>query len=287
METQELTLPGQIVKMSNTLARAPWCPQSVWEARLLATVASIVKKDDDDFQDYTIPLDALLDGSSDGDTYAAIDAATDRLQEARVNLPKENGRGFKKYSFFSYFEYDAPGKGIPGKLTCRFDKAMKPHFLALKSHFKKWDRVEFLSLPSVYSQRLFMILKSWDDKPEITISISELHKMLDAPKSIRSNFKDFRRRVLEPAHKHITSKTSLSFDWEPIKEGRKVHSVRFVFSKPRQMQVVKTKEKQTSQKNNELFKMSAECLFKAHGGRCDKGNPKTPKLCAFCQKNMQ
>lgn len=78
---------------------------------------------------------------------------------------------------------------------------------------------------------MFEVLKSWDDKPEITISLSSMHETLNTPESFRANFAEFRRRVLEKAHKDITKETSFSYEWEPVKHGRAVTGVRFIFAK--------------------------------------------------------
>ena len=81
--------------------------------------------------------------------------------------------------------------------------------------------MEFLLLPSIYSQRIYEFLKSWDDKPETIISVLDLHEMLNTPNSFRANFTEFRRWVLEKAHKDISKYTKLIYEWEPIKKGPK------------------------------------------------------------------
>ena len=92
------------------------------------------------------------------------------------------------------------------------------------------DKDALLDLLSIYSQRLFEILKSWSDKPEVELTVLYLKTILEVPKSMK-NFAEFRRRVLEKAHNDITKYTSLRFEWEPIKKGRSVESVRFIFAK--------------------------------------------------------
>jgi len=282
MAEKQLMLPGEIVKISNSLARAPWGPSNVWEARLLANVASMVKNDDEDFKDYEIPLDSILGKSYGGNVYKAIDEATAKLMSTGVTLPKQHGKGFRKYHFFSYFEYTAPGKGVPGKLLCRFDKAMKPHFLDLKKHFKAWNMIEFLMLPTTYSQRIYMILRSWDDKAEKTITLAELREMLDLPKTYE-RYPDIRRRILDPAEKYINKFTSLYYKWEPIKKGRRIHSIRFVFSKPRRDEVAKKKQvedKEKTRANNQKLALAAYNCYLANNCNYDENS----KICQTCDK---
>ena len=54
--------------------------------------------------------------------------------------------------------------------------------------------------------------------------------MLDSPASFRADFRQFRTRVIEKAHKDIHEKTSLRFEWEPVKAGRSVEAIRFLFA---------------------------------------------------------
>lgn len=109
---------------------------------------------------------------------------------------------------------------------------MQPYLLELKGCFTVYNLTEYLSLPSLYSQRIFEITKSLANSKdgEAIISMADLHRFLDSPKSFQANFKDFRRFVLEKAHKDITEKTSFRFEWEPVKVGRSVEKIRFIFS---------------------------------------------------------
>ncbi|MEG1913362.1 MAG: replication initiation protein, partial [Cloacibacillus sp.] len=113
---------------------------------------------------------------------------------------------------------------------------------------------------------------------------AELHDLLSTPESFRKDFRQFRIYVLEKAHKDITSKTTLFYEWEPIKQGRSVVSVRFIFARRRALPMAAKKaddarEKQ-SQDNTRLGVAAISC-FNAQGNQCSKEKPRT-KLCKFC-----
>lgn len=224
MAAKQLMLPLAIVKKSNALCRARWHIESVYEPRLVALVASKIHKDDKDFCVYEIPIKEVIGVGADGRTYKLLEEAVDGLMGRIITMPKEHG--WAKCTVFSYCEYDAKKSVI----KVRFDPSMKPHYLELQEKFTQYNLMEFLGLPSTYSQRLYEILKSWDDKPEVTIDIPGLYEMLDIPPSLRANFAFFRRRVLEKAHKDINKKTTLEYEWEPIKKGRSVGAIRFIFA---------------------------------------------------------
>ena len=279
MAARQLLLPGEIIKKSNALCRARWSVDSVYEPRMVALVASKVRVDDKAFHDYEIPVSELIGPAADGRTYKLISDVIDNLIGRVVTMSKEHG-GFAKCAIFSYCEYD-PKRGI---VKARFDPHMIPHYLELKKRFAQYNLFEFLSLPSTYSQRIFEILKSWDDKPETTIELAELRSMLSLDKEFQ-RWPDFRRYVVEKAHKDITGKTSLAYEWEPIKKGRAVVAVRFIFSAKKAEQAKNKKKakesKKTSARNNKLFLDVMECFTK-QGGDCREHLSKDH--CTFCRK---
>jgi len=230
----------EVVKKSNALARARWSAESVWEPRLVALLASKVSAEDTDFQVYELPVSELIEKSdkrTSGRTYLELAAVVERVMSRVITIKEENGKGWTKYNVFSRCRY----RFADGVLELRFDPDLKAHFLNLQKNFAQYNLLEYLMLPSIYSQRIFEILKSWVDKPDVAISLDDLHEMLDTPDSLRNDFAQFRRRVLEKAHKDIHQDTSLTFDWEPIKRGRTVVSIRF-FLGPGQLAVRESKD---------------------------------------------
>lgn len=281
MNKKILNQSGEIVKMSNALARGKWLPKSIYEPRLIAQVAARVHKDDKEFKTYEIPVTAILQGKVDGRTYKILADAADNLMGKIITVDTDNKRGWIKYTIFSRCEYDA-GKGC---IRARFDPDLKPHYLNLKSNFAKYNLNEYMNLPSSYSQRIFEILKSWDDKPETKIQLSALHDMLNSPPSLRSRYQDFRRKVLEKAFNDIHKYTTLRYEWEPIKTGRKITAIRFVFSKPRKNELI-AKEKDTQEKKGQKAAAkrhqaaleAAECY---KNGNC---NPNGSLRCTICKQ---
>lgn len=224
MGVKQLMLPNKTVKKSNALARARWSPDSVWEPRLVAMLAAQIKAGDTDFQTYEIRLVDILGKDPGGKDYQEFEKAIDKVMSRVITL--RNGDDWKKYTMFSSCEYISK-RGI---LKIGFHPDLKEHYLQLKQYIK-YNLLEFMLLPSIYSQRLFEFLKSWDDRKEAIIELKELHEMLDTPKALRAKYKDFRVRVLEKAHKDILKFTDLYYTWEPVKKGRAVSWIKFIFGK--------------------------------------------------------
>jgi plasmid replication initiation protein len=127
-----------------------------------------------------------------------------------------------------------------------------------------------------------MLLKSWDGLSSVTVNLDELHQKLDVPESLRKKFPDFRRRVLERAYEDINATTSLSFEWEPIKSGRTIIAIRFLFQTV--SRIGQKSQKTTKEELIELQAKSNKCYEKL--GRVGKECVPRPrsKTCKYCQE---
>ena len=195
--------------------------------------ASLVNHDDikenQSFVEYKISASSILpDTCTGGDNYKQLQEAAKILIDQKI-VQQKHEKHFKYYSLFSTIEYDN------GTIRGEFHKDLIPFFLVLKEKFTKMRLNEYMQLPSIYSQCIFSFLKSWDDKKEIIIKLSELHEMLDTPPSFRKDFYEFKRRVLDKAYKDINEKTSLGFEFEAIKSGRAFSEIKFKFVKKRKI----------------------------------------------------
>jgi plasmid replication initiation protein len=229
MHQLPIVFPNDFVKKSNDFIRSKLTIKDTLAGRMLAIAASVIQTGDVDFYAYKISTDAFFinDRNKGGSQYEQIKKATDDL--AQANMFKKTGKNsFVRYPIFYKIAYES------GFIEITFHPEAKPFFLDLKEHFTKYNLIEFLMLRSVYSQRLFEVLKSWESISEVCIQLHDLQNTLNATDSLRKNFAHFSRRVLEPAHKEIHEKTSLDYDWETIKTKNKVTAIKFIFYKKNQ-----------------------------------------------------
>lgn len=284
MGTQQLTLPGEVVKKDNRLVRSKITISNVEASRILANLVACIHTDDKTLKRvYRVAVkDFLTDTSGRG--YARVKGLCRELAQATVELEEPDPDGphpiFETGAIFSRIVYR---KGI---VEAEFNGHMAPFLLDLQQCFTQYSLIEYLKLPSIYSQRIFEILKSWHRMPEVVISMAELHRMLDSPASFRANFKEFRRWVLEKAHKDITAHTSFWYEWEPVKAGRSVEAIRFQFA-PGQKAIAEEaqqKAKEEKQRRLQAQRMSRalDCA-KAKGGDCRTMDNK-PIVCKACRQ---
>jgi plasmid replication initiation protein len=283
MAMLHLPLPSELVKKSNALARSKWQSESLWEQRIVALVASKVHEADEDFFTYRIPV-AELTGVSDanlsGFQYEEIKKSILRLGKAAIYVPGKNPRNFMQYTIFAKCGYE------DGFIVAGFHPDLKPHYLQLKGKFTEFSLMQFMMLPSSYSQKMFEFIKSWSGLPEKTILVDELHDFLDSPDSLRNDFRQFRTRVLEKSYKDIHEKTTLRFKWEPVKKGKRVESIRFIFSKSRreiaEATAKKLKQAKQSTANNKIVNEAVKC-FNEKGSTCKTSDNKK-KVCEICNE---
>lgn len=283
MAMQQLTLPGNFVKKDNRLIRSKINITSQTAGRILASLIACVRYDDREFKgSYSIATKNYIPDDS-GRGYKRIKDACKELLSAHVEIENSSSNSntnpkLKLMPFFSVINYEE------GIITASFNSHMADFLLMLQELFTEYNLIDYLKLPSIYSQRIFEILKSWDDKPEKSISLSELHRMLNTPESLQKNFAQFRRWVLEKAHKDIHEKTSLRFEWEPVKAGRSVESIRFLFSPSRKAiaaeETNKAKEAKKKRLETQRISRALECA-KAKKGECDTQDNKR-LVCKMC-----
>jgi plasmid replication initiation protein len=240
-----------------------------------------VRYDGTDFRELVITAKFVLKHAG-GEGYKALKTACDKLSVGVLELKTSDKAGMQKYPLFSAIKYEN------GMIFVKFHPDLKPFFLGVKSRFVKYDLQEFLSLPSIYSQKLFEYLKSWSNCVERTEDLKTIYDLFDIPEYVRANFKDFRRRILEKSHQDISNLTSLRYEWEAIKKNTgktsPVTAIRFIFSPEKQAEnlesLKKSRDREIQAERNRLFLESMKCFT-------DKPNCETPMKtgqCAVCFK---
>ena len=249
MGKEELSTPGSLVKKSNSIIRTRLTVKSVEASRILAHLIACIHTEDTTLeQTYRVPAKDILPYTGGGD-YRHIKATCRELVAAFAETEEPDPDGphpiFTAQPFFTRVRYR---KGI---ITATFNPLMRPYLLELKGCFTTYNLTEYLSLPSLYSQRIFEITKSLGNlkEGEAIVAMADLHRFLE----------------------DITEKTSFRFEWEPVKVGRSVEKIRFIFNGGKKAVAQKEQEKAKEEKRrrlaNQRFLRAVECA-KIKGGDC-------------------
>ena len=215
-----------IVKKSNTLIYASY-DLSLQEQKIVLSIASTVSPDDDDFKEYEFKIkdfNELLENKNKN-SYAELKQSTKNLIRKPFEI-KEEGKTIQ-LNWFSSITY----KDGEGLIIFKFDSALKPYMLHLKELFTSYKLGNVLSLKSKYSIRLYEIMKSYEFRNEWVIDLEEFKELVGASEKSYSVYQNVKNKIIIQAQKELAEKTDLQFDFEEIKKGRKVGTLKFKIRK--------------------------------------------------------
>jgi plasmid replication initiation protein len=225
---------------------------SLEEQKLILTLASIVQPNDEEFKAYNFKIAdfmQLLD-VEDKSKYTQIPQITKNLMKKVFEI--QEGKKIIQTAWLSSAIYE---KGS-GMVTLKFSPDLKPYMLQLKEKFTQYQLSNILSMKSKYSPRIYEILKCNEFKQQgyIEIEIEELRKLLKTEK-IYPKYNDFKRKIIEQAQKELREKTDISFDFEEIKTGRKVTSIKFFIKANKKVNAPKEISVDIDTTKNDIIKL--------------------------------
>lgn len=221
-----------LIALSNDLIlKAQWPRLNINEQRLVLYMLALIKKPDRDFKTYRISVRELVNvlGITNKDIYREFDKATDGLMTKVIKWLDPQYKDLIKVTW-CYYARLAESRGY---VEMSFAPELKPFLLALKGHFTIYELRAVIRLKNHYSLRLYQFLKynqgmaRRDGRTSITVALDWLKEYLGADTDGYRNFGPFRQKVLTPSQQDIREKTDLIFDYEVVKEGRKVQSLIF------------------------------------------------------------
>jgi plasmid replication initiation protein len=133
----------------------------------------------------------------------------------------------KKEIFFAWFA-SILYSDAEGKVVVEIGQRLKGLLIEMKKRI--YYKIEYpLNFNSIYSKRIYYYLKSFEDTGWRIDNLDVLRKKLQCPKSY-DKYGLFRAKVLDMAYKEINNYSDISFEFEPIKTGRKVTNIKFIIS---------------------------------------------------------
>ena len=197
---------------------------SLEEQKLILTLASMVQPTDEEFKAYNFKIADFIDllGLETQTKYTEIPKLTKELMKKVFEI--QEGNAILQVAWLSSARYEK-GSGV---VTLKFSPDLKPYMLKLKEKFTQYQLANILSMRSKYSPRIYEILKCNEFKKQghIEIEVEELRKLLKAD-NIYPLYADFKRKIIIQTQKELRKISDINFDFEEIKTGRKVTSLKF------------------------------------------------------------
>ena len=219
-----------VAVQSNKLIEARYS-LTVGEQRLILAMVSMIHPDDADFFDYEISVKDLSEllGIQLKYAYLEIDKVTDRIIERGLYISEK--KGWLKIRWVSSCCYNHE----KGSVSLSFDPKLKPYLLCLKREFTKCKIAIVTQFQSMYSIRIYQLLKQYKGIGYRVLKLDELKEILGIETNKYKVFRDFNKRILKQSKKEFEKKDEsgkfqcdLTFELEKIREGRKIARLKFI-----------------------------------------------------------
>lgn len=197
---------------------------SLEEQKIILTLASMVQPEDEEFKPYKFKISEFMEllGVDTKTKYTEIPKVTKELMKKVFEI--QEGDTLIQTAWLSGAKY----KRGSGEVELTFSSYLKPYMIKLGSMFTQYKLGNILSMKSKYSPRIYEILKCNEFKKQgyIEIEVEELRKLLKAD-NIYPLYADFKRFIIIQTQKELKKISDISFNFEEIKTGRKVTTIRF------------------------------------------------------------
>jgi plasmid replication initiation protein len=217
-------IENKLVVQANSLIEASYKLKPS-QQKFLRVMASIINKNDEDFKMYEFKISELIElfEVKDQSKYKEIPKQTRELMGNVLTFKTD--KKIIQVPFLNYCEYEL-GEGI---LKVQFHPYLKPFYLYLSKEnpYTKYELKNILPLKSVYSIRIYELLKQFEKIGTRTLAISQLREIFQIKPTEYTRYNDFKRFVLLQAQKEVPLKTDISFEFDEIKEKRKVTAIKF------------------------------------------------------------
>jgi len=239
------------VTKSNELIESTY-KLSLQEQRILLVMASKVQPSDETLKTYRFrarDFIEIIGNSKRTGFYSYLREIVNGLQTKVLTIKKDGKQRNYSWVITSIYEDNE------GYITLQFHPELKGFFLELKDKFTSYQLENVVRLNSVYSIRIYELLKQYERIKKRKLTLMELRAFLGIEPTKYKQYGHFKSKVLLVAQNEINNNTDISFMFNEIKTGRKVTSIEFIInSNSHQMiEVVLDESKEVEDKQLSLF----------------------------------
>lgn len=236
----------KLIRKANEFVEARY-KFDIWETRVFAFMLTLIKNSDKDFEEYTIYTGDIVRefGLNDGGkVYEEIKKASEKLLTKRVQIERISANGTPEildtYLVVSSARPKNPTKDSYIKL--RFHSDLKPFLIELKERYLVYDIRNILSLSSVYSIRIYELLKQYFKIGKRRFLIDELKTLLSIEPSEYALYGHFKERVIKKSQKDLYEHTDIYFEFEEELSKKKVIAIVFHIYENKKNKIVRKQE---------------------------------------------
>ena len=191
---------------------------SLMQMRVFLKTLTLIGRDDTDFKIYTLSVSELVKEANLNSQNWYSQLKRELTELARVHLDIPTRTGYLITHLFSSVEYKE------GIIELAFDPKLKPYLLQVKGNFTKYELEHAMKMKSVYSIRMYELLKQYVTFGKRKFSVEYLRDILHLQDKYK-NFNGFKERVLEKAKKDCEKYSDITFTYKLIYSGRSVSDI--------------------------------------------------------------
>ncbi len=145
------------------------------------------------------------------------------LLQIYIEMKGVNDKSYLSFNILSSVFFNVDNNFI----EMAFYESIKPFYLKLKKLFELGDATDVLNLNSKNSIKMYEVLKAAETNKIYNIKIERLKELLHLNDEYKL-YADFKRKVLLYTQQMLKQKTDIYFEFEEIKEGKKVVSLNII-----------------------------------------------------------
>eukprot|EP01137_Pigoraptor_chileana_P034719 Opistho-2@27691 len=216
--------PYRIIK-GNPIINAKFDISAIQMKIFLHMIASIDQaKDSIPIIKITVKDFQRLTGINSNNIYAHVEKEAMKMREKRIFF--SNNKITFDANLISAFVYYKD----EGYFTLEIPQALHPFLLQIKENFTVLDIRNILRLDSVYAMRFYEFCKEYERFGKFRFDVDELKATLGLSARYKNYF-DFKKKVIEQAKKELSLNAEIYFEYQEIKNGKKVESIEFHIKK--------------------------------------------------------
>ena len=202
---------------------------SLQEKRVVLWLLTQIKPSDEDFKLHKLKITefAKILNLEVAAQYLELQKITLNLMKKVLKIYEPHTNSIFQVAWQSFARYYSK----KGYIELRFDPALKPYLLQLKSHFTQLTLSDIIQLNSIYAMRIYELVKQYEFAGQKEIDVDNLREYCGITRVEYTRYNDFKRKVLERAKKEINQKTDLNINYVEIKESRKIVAIKWTIRK--------------------------------------------------------
>lgn len=190
------------------------------EIDFLFAFISQIDEQDELLKEYRINADVLSDKMERRMRKERVAQLFDSLIVKYISVSTKDDE--KRYSIFDTLSYNRKHEIY----TVKFSSEMKRFFLKLQPYTKGYLS-DIFKLQSAYTKKIYLLCAQWRTAGSFTIKVDKLMDEMQVPESMRI-YNRFKEKVLKVAEKNMLEKSSIYFEYQEKKVGKKVDELIFI-----------------------------------------------------------